>query len=82
MIMVKSKKSKDEEKLEIVTKNNKSNPDLLEKNTSQQILLCIGEYSSKIIIQDAFQNKRDAFSYPLLVSKFKKDVNGLSLIHI
>ncbi|MCJ7714169.1 hypothetical protein MUO66_06900 [Candidatus Bathyarchaeota archaeon] len=75
--MVKSKKPKDEEKLEN-TKSNKSNSDLLEKNTSQQILLCIGEYSSKIIIQDAFQNKKDAFSYPLLVSKFKKDVNGWS----
>ena len=78
MIMVKNKKTKDEEKLEIVTKNNKSNPDLLEKNISQQILLCVGEYLSKSIIQNTFQNKKYAFSYPLLVSKFSKDVNGWS----
>ena len=78
MIMVKNKKTKDEEKLEIVTKNNKSNPDLLEKNISQQILLCVGEYLSKSIIQNTFQNKKYAFSYPLLVSKFSQDVNGWS----
>ena len=78
MIMVKNKKTKDEEKLEIATNNNKSNSDLLEKNISQQILLCVGEYSSKIIIQNTFQNKKYAFSYPLLVSKFSQDVNGWS----
>lgn len=75
--MVKNKKSKDEEKLEN-TKSNKSNSDLLEKINSKQILLCIGEYSSKIIIQDVFQNKKNVFSHPLLVSKFKKEVNGWS----
>ncbi len=75
--MVKNKKPKDEEKLEN-TKSNKSNSGLLEKITSKQILLCIGEYSSKIIIQDVFQNKKNVFSHPLLVSKFKKEVNGWS----
>ena len=58
--MVKSKKPEDEEKLEN-NKSNKSNSDLLEKITSKQILICIGEYSSKIIIQDAFQDKKMLF---------------------
>ena len=75
--MAKNKKLKNEENLEN-TKNNKNNSDLLEKNIFQQTLLCIGEYSSKIIIQDIFQNKKGAFSYPLLAGKFKKDVNEWS----
>lgn len=79
--MVKNKKPKVEEKLEN-PKINKGKSDLAEKNISKQMILCIGEYSSKIIMQDTFQNKKNAFSYPLLVSKFSKDVNEWSQLTI
>jgi len=75
--MAKNKKLKDKEKLED-TKINKSNSDLVEKNFSKQLLLCIGEYSSKIIMQDTTQNKKNDFSYPIFISKFKADVNEWS----
>jgi hypothetical protein len=77
MIMVEKKKAKSKENLEN-TKINKSNSDFVKKNIPQQMVLCIGEYLSKIIIQDTFQNKKDVFSYPLLVNKFSKDVNEWS----
>ncbi len=60
MIMVEKKKSKSEENLEN-TKISKSNSDFVKKNIPQQMVLCIGEYLSKIIIQDTFQNNKDAF---------------------
>ena len=77
MAMVRNKKPKNEEKLEN-TKINKSNSGFLEKNSFHQMLLCIGEYSSKIIMQDTFRNKKGAFSYPLLAGKFSKDVSEWS----
>jgi len=77
MAMVRNKKPKNEKKLEN-TKINKSNSGFLEKNSFHQMLLCIGEYSSKIIMQDTFRNKKGAFSYPLLAGKFSKDVSEWS----
>ena len=71
MVMVRNTKPKNEEKLE-----NKS--DLSEKNYVHQRLLCIGEYSSKIILQEFFQNNKGDFEFPLLVGKFSKDVNKWS----
>ncbi len=71
--MVNKNKPKNKEKLEnsnII----KNNTDIVKRKNSKQMILCIGEYTSKIILQNISQIEKDDFVYPVFISKFSKDV--------
>ena len=75
--MVKKNKPKNKEKPEnsnII----KNNTDIVERKNSKQTILCVGEYTTKIILQNISQIEKDDFAYPVFISKFSNDVEEWS----